>query len=150
MNRLAALAVALLLTLPALAQKPGAPIEGRWISPESVTFTNPALAGSAFHLDIVVAQDGAFQGTWDSYQCFSYPSTYGAIISCSRVKHPAKARGRLDRMAGRGEIELEKLGRTSFKYKLAKELVLELPKDWQRKGGDAVLYTSKLSPAPRR
>jgi hypothetical protein len=53
-------------------------------------------------------------------------------------------------MAGRGEIELEKLGRTSFKYKLAKELVLELPKDWQKKGGAAVLYTTKLSPAPRR
>jgi hypothetical protein len=150
MSTFLVLAVALFLALPALAQKPVAPIEGRWISPESVTFTNPALAGSAFHLDIVVAQDGAFQGTWDSYQCFSYPSAYGAIISCSRVKHPAKARGRLDRMAGRGEIELEKLGRTSFRYKLGKELVLELPKDWQRKGGDAVLYTSKLSPAPRR
>lgn len=150
MNRAAALAVALLLALPALAQKPGAHIQGRWVSPESVTFTNAALAGSAFHLDIVVAQDGAFQGTWDTYQCISYPSAYGAIISCSRVKHPAKVRGKLDRTAGRGEIDMEKLGKTSFKYTLGKELVFDLPKNWQKKGGDAVLYASKLSPAQQR
>ena len=124
-------------------------LPGRWVSTEHVTFTNPALSGSAFYLDIVVAPDGTFQGTWDSYTCFSYPGPYStSIISCSRVKRPARARGKLDSAAGTGEIVLDQLGRSSFTYKLGNELLLELPKSWAKQN-DPVLYTSKLARASK-
>jgi hypothetical protein len=120
-------------------------LSGRWVSTEHVTFTNPSRAGSAFFLDIVIAKDGSFQGTWDTYSCTSYPGPYSTmIISCSRVQRPAKVRGKFDLTARSGEIELDRLGRTSFVYTLGTELLLELPKDWLKQG-DAVLYTSKLA-----
>jgi len=123
-------------------------LSGRWVSTESVTFTNPSRAGSSFFLDIVIANDGTFQGTWDAYSCISYPGPYAMTISCSRVKRPAKARGKLDLTARSGEIELDQLGRTSFVYTIGTELLLELPKDWLKQG-DAVLYTSKLGRASK-
>ncbi len=120
-------------------------LSGRWVSTQHVTFTNASLAGSSFFLDIVIAKDGTFQGTWDTYTCFSYPGPYSTtIISCSRVQRPAKARGKFDLTARSGEIELDQLGRTSFAYTLGTELLLQLPKDWLKQG-NAVLYTSKLA-----
>lgn len=120
-------------------------LSGRWVSTERVTFTNPSRAGSSFFLNIVIAKDGTFQGTWDAYACLSYPGPYSTVtISCSRAQRPAKARGKFDVTARRGEIELDQLGRTSFAYTLGAELLLELPKDWLKQG-DAVLYTSKLA-----
>jgi hypothetical protein len=121
-----------------------AELSGRWVSTEHVTFTNPSLAGSSFFLDIVIAKDGTFQGVWDAYICNSYPGAYSTmIISCSRAKKPAKARGKLRLAAGKGEIELERLGRSSFTYTLGPKLSLELPKDWLKQG-DPVLFTSQL------
>jgi len=120
-------------------------LSGRWVSTEHVTFTNPNRAGSAFFLDVVIAPDGKFQGTWDEYSCISYPGPYSTMtISCSRVQRPAKVRGWFDLNARSGEIELDRLGRTSFAYTLGTELLLELPKDWLKQG-DAVLYTSNLA-----
>ena len=120
-------------------------LSGRWVSTQHATFTNASLAGSSFFLDIVVAKDGTFQGIWDTYACTSYPGPYSTmIISCSRVQRPAKARGKFDLTARSGEIELDRLGRTSFAYTLKTELLLELPRDWLKQG-DAVLYTSKLA-----
>ena len=120
-------------------------LSGRWVSTEHVTFTNPSRAGSSFFLNIVIAKDGTFQGTWDAYSCISYPGPYSTMtISCSRVRRPAKARGKFDLTARSGEIELDQLGRTSFAYTLGTELLLELPKDWLKQS-DAVLYTSKLA-----
>jgi len=121
-------------------------LPGRWVSTERVTFTNPALAGSAFYLDIEVAKDGSFHGTWDQYTCLSYPGAYGiSTISCSRVKKPARARGKFGASTGKGEIELEKLGKGSFTYKFEKKgLLLELPKGWLKQG-DPVLYTTRLA-----
>jgi hypothetical protein len=120
-------------------------LSGRWVSTEHVTFTNPSRAGSSFFLDIVIAEDGTFQGTWDAYSCISYPGPYSTmIISCSRVQRPAKARGNFNLAARSGEIELDQLGRTSFAYSLGTELLLELPRDWLKQS-DPVLYTSKLA-----
>ena len=130
--------------------KSAAELSGRWVSTERVTFTNPSRAGSSFCLDIVIARDGTFQGVWDAYTCFSYPGAYSTmIISCSRVKKPAKARGKLNLTTGSGELELEQLGRSSFKYTLGPKLTLELPKDWLKQG-DPVLYTSQLERKPRQ
>ena len=86
-------------------------------------------AGSAFCLDIDVAKDGSFQGTWDQYSCISYPGAYGtSTISCSRVKKPAKARGKFSLTAGKGEIELEELGKGSFTYKREKNWSWSCPR----------------------
>jgi hypothetical protein len=137
--------ISFLVFSPAARGQDAIQLPGRWVSTERVTFTNPKLAGSAFYLDIDVAKDGSFQGTWDQYSCFSYPGAYGtSTISCSRVKKPAKARGKFSLTAAKGEIELEKLGKGSFSYKLEKGLLLELPKDWLKQG-DAVLYTTRLA-----
>lgn len=125
-------------------------LAGHWLSSPHVTFTNPSSAGSSFFLDIVIAADGAFQGMWDSYVCTSYPGAYGInIISCSRVKRPARVRGRLDSTTKSGEIDLEQLGRSTLRYTLGTELVFQLPKDWLTQGGDAVLYTTKLTRAAK-
>ena len=118
-------------------------LSGRWVSTQHVTFTNASLAGSSFYLDIVIASNGTFEGTWDTFTCTSYPGMY-STISCSRVQRPARARGKFDLTARRGEIELDQLGRTTFSYTLGTELLLELPRDWLKQG-DAVLFTSKLS-----
>ncbi|HET9735571.1 MAG TPA: hypothetical protein VFP62_09870 [Burkholderiales bacterium] len=126
-----------------------AELSGRWVSTDHVTFTNPSRAGSAFFLDIVIAKDGTFQGVWDAYTCFSYPGAYSTmIISCSRAKKPAKVRGKFNLTAGNGEIELEQLGRSSFKHMLGPKLNVELPKDWLKQG-DPVLYTSQLLHKPK-
>lgn len=125
------------------------PLSGRWVSTEHVTFTNPALAGSAFFLDIVIADDGTFQGAWDSYSCTSYPGPYSTmIISCSRVRQLASASGTFDLATRTGAIDLDRLGRSSFAFSLGTELVLALPKGWLKQG-DPVLYTSRLAPAAR-
>ena len=127
-----------------------AELSGHWASTEHVTFTNPTRAGSAFFLDIVIAKDGRFEGVWDAYTCFSYPGAYSTMtISCSRTKKPAKARGKFNLTAGSGEIELEQLGRSSFKYTPGPKLNLELPKDWLKQG-DAVLYASQLVRKPKQ
>ena len=129
---------------------PAAELSGRWVSTEYVTFTNPTRAGSAFFLDIVIAKDGTFQGVWDAYTCFSYPGAYSTMtISCSRTKRPAKARGKFNLTEGSGEIELERLGRSSFKYAPGPRLNLELPKGWLKQG-DPVLYTSQLVRKPKQ
>ncbi len=120
-------------------------LSGRWTSTAYVTFTNPALAGSSFFLDIAIAEDGTFQGVWDSYSCTSYPGAYSTmIISCSRVMSPQKARGKFNLAARDGEIVLDNLGRTSFTYSPGAELLLNLPRDWLREGVP-VLYMSKLA-----
>ena len=120
-------------------------LSGRWTSTEHVTFTNPALAGSSVFLDIAIAEDGTFQGTWDAYTCMSYPGAYSTmIISCSRTRRPENARGKFNLTARDGEIVLDKLGQTSFTYSLGTELLLNLPEDWLKQG-DPVLYTSKLA-----
>jgi pentatricopeptide repeat protein len=124
-------------------------LSGRWASTEHVTFTNPTLAGSSFFLDIAIAEDGTFQGTWDAYSCVSYPGAYSTmIISCSRTKRPEKARGKFNLAARGGEIVLDKLGRASFTYSLGTELLLNLPEDWLKQG-DPVLYKSKLARASK-
>jgi hypothetical protein len=130
--------------------KSAAEFPGRWASTQHVTFTNPSRAGSAFFLDVVIAKDGTFQGVWDAYTCFSYPGAYSTVtISCSRVKKPAKARGKLNLTTGSGELELDQLGRSSFKYTLGPKLTLELPKDWLKQG-DPVMYTSQLERKPEK
>ncbi|MCC6336770.1 MAG: hypothetical protein IT380_22610 [Myxococcales bacterium] len=117
---------------------------GAWQSPPSVTFTNPALAGSEFFLSIDVAADGTFRGSWGQYTCTNFPGAYGiSTISCSRSDGGA-AQGKLD--AGRsGSIDLTGLGRSTFTWSAssAEELVFELPKQWQDKE-TPVLYRSRL------
>ncbi len=127
-----------------------AELSGRWVSTEYVSFTNPSHAGSSFFLDIVIAKDGTFQGVWDAYICNSYPGAYStSIISCSRVKKPAKVRGKFNLTSGSGEIELERAGRSSFRYTLGPKLKLELPKNWLKQG-DPVLFTSQLERKSRQ
>jgi hypothetical protein len=124
-------------------------LAGHWVSSPHVTFTNPLGAGSSFFLDIVIGPDGVFQGIWDEYTCMSYPGAYGInIISCSRVQRPARVHGTLDLTNGTGEIDLDQLGRSSFKYSVGIELILHLPKQWLNQG-DPVLYTTKLTRAAK-
>lgn len=117
---------------------------GAWQSPKSVTFTNPALAGSEFALDVEIGADGRFRGAWGQYLCTSFPGAYGiAIISCSRGKGGA-ARGAFA-SDGTGQIDLDGLGRTGFRWgRSGEEVMLELPRDWQD-AETPVLYRSRLT-----
>ena len=148
---LCVLAASLLAGSPAQAD---GTLAGRWTSPEHVTFTNPAKAGSAFYLDISVSADGRFSGSWDTYICTSFPGAYGSmIISCGRAKSPAKAQGKLDLSARTGEIILETLGKSTFTLQgradggSVHELAIDLPPNWLKEK-ETLLQTSKVTRKP--
>jgi hypothetical protein len=111
-----------------------------------------AKAGAKFFLDVVVAGDGSFKGSWEQYTCFNYPGAYGiAIVACQRTRKAEPASGRLDAAARIGQVELKGLGKTSFKFKTSSsqkglpQLEIELPRDWLKQG-DPVLYETSLNP----
>jgi hypothetical protein len=125
-------------------------ITGRWASSTNVSVTNPKKGGAAFFLEIVVTADGRFKGTWERYDCFSYPGAYGiAIVACQRSKKSAAVTGRLDAASGTGQIELVGLGKSGFKFTVAPnqkgqpQLSIDLPPAWL-KAGDPVLYETRL------
>jgi hypothetical protein len=119
---------------------------GKWRSGLAETYTNPALAGSGLYLDVDVASNGSFRGTWAQYFCTAYPGAYGiAIHSCSmnpKTKKPVSGRFGPDR---RGVIDIAQLGRSAFTWTAASadEVSIDLPKNWQ--GKDAILYRARLT-----
>ena len=145
--RLPLLAVACVLHAAPLA---GADIPaGRWASNDNWATTGKA--GARFFLDVTVAADGTFKGSWEEYVCFNYSGPYGIVtVSCQRSKKPSPASGKLD-AAGKGSIDLARLGKASLRYKRApnkkgeQQLDLELPRDWLKQG-DPVLYEASLNP----
>src|SRR5687767_6315729 len=135
----AVLAGAIAAAVRAFAQEPQLPM-GKWRSTGWETYTNPGLTSAGLYLDIDVARDGSFRGTWAQYFCTVQPGAYGvAVYSCSMNPTGSKpASGRFG--PGRqGVIDLEQLGRSSFTWTAAStdELAIDLPRNWQ---GDAVLY----------
>ena len=144
-GRQALLAGAVAAAVGASAQEPQLP-RGKWRSGAAETHTNPALAGSGLYLDLDVAGDGSFRGTWGQYLCTAYPGAYGiAVHSCSMS--PASQRPVSGRFGPgrRGVIDLQQLGRSAFTWTApsADELAIELPRNWQ--GADAVLYRARMT-----
>jgi hypothetical protein len=83
--------------------------------------------------------------------CFNYTGPYGIVTAaCQRSKKPSKASGRIDASAGTGTIELERLGKSSFRFKAAAnqkgqpQLDIELPREWLKQGAP-VLYEASLN-----
>jgi hypothetical protein len=137
--------LALTVTAPiAWAQGTTAPT-GKWQSPGHVTYTNPFLAGDELYLDIDVAKDGSFRGTWSQYFCTAHTGAYGVnVISCSRAGGD-KVTGRFG-PANQGAIDLVNLGRSAFTWKspAAEELAIDLPEHWQAED-EGVLYRARLT-----
>jgi len=138
--------IAATLAVPAgvFAQGSGTPT-GNWQSPGHVTYTNPFLAGDEFFLNIDVAKDGSFRGTWSQYFCMSSVGAYGVrIISCSKTGSDGVT-GKFG-AGNEGVIDLEKLGRSAFTWKAptADELAIDLPQNWQDPN-DAVLYRARMT-----
>jgi hypothetical protein len=136
----------LLLAAPLAAAEPSA---GRWASSDNWATTGKA--GSRFFLDVTVAADGSFKGSWEEYVCFNYQGPYGIVtVSCQRSKKPSPVSGKLD-AAGAGSIDLARLGKSSLRYRNAPnkkgepQLELELPREWLRQGAP-VLYEASLNP----
>lgn len=124
---------------------------GRWASTDNVSMSGTAKAGAKFFLDVVLAKDGSFRGSWEEYVCFNYPGAYGInIVACQRSKKASAASGRLDLGAGAGEIKLERLGESSCKFRLTSnakgqaQLEIELPREWLKQG-DSILYETSLN-----
>lgn len=139
-----------LLAVAALAD-PAFATEGRWASTDHVTSTSVKTTGAKFYLDVTIAADGSFKGTWEEYVCFNYSGPYGIVtVSCQRSKKPSPASGRLDRAAGTGSIDLNRLGRSSFRFKAGTDkkgqpqLDLELPREWLKQDAP-VLYETSLN-----
>lgn len=123
-------------------------LSGHWVSPGSVSFSDPLLAGSSFFLDIVIARDGTFEGAWDQYSCFSFRGGFNIMItSCTRAQRPAKVYGQFSEATQNGVIVLDQVGRTSFAYSLGTKLFLELPEDWLKED-IPVLCKSELVRVP--
>jgi hypothetical protein len=122
---------------------------GRWSSNDNYATTGKA--GSRFFLDVIVAPDGSFKGSWEEYVCFNYSGPYGIVtVSCQRSKKPSPASGKLD-AAGAGSIDLARLGKSAFRYRNAPnkkgqpQLDLELPREWLKQDAP-VLYEASLNP----
>lgn len=142
-GRLAVLAAFLAAAVAALAAETQLP-KDHWQSPGSGTYTNPAMTGAEFYLNIDVADDGSFRGVWSQYFCTAYPGAYGvSIYSCSRMKS-SRVTGKFG-SGGRGVIDLEKLGRSAFTWSAprAGELAIDLPKNWQ--GDEQILYRARMT-----
>lgn len=137
-----------LLAIAAFAT-PALGTEGRWMSSDHVTSTAPKTTGAKFYLDVTIAADGTFKGTWEEYVCFNYSGPYGIVtVSCQRSKKPSPASGRLDRAAGTGSIDLKRLGKSSFKFKSTTDrkgqpqLDIELPREWLKQDAQVLYETS--------
>lgn len=140
LTMLAALAVVALAACAAAAQVP----TGHWQSPASGTYTNPALGGAEFYLNIDVANDGSFRGVWGRYFCTAYPGAYGiSTYSCTKTG-AERVSGRFV-AGGTGTIVLDKLGRSAFTWTAprAGELAIDLPKTWQ--GDEQILYRARMT-----
>jgi hypothetical protein len=111
---------------------------GRRGSASSVSYTNAAMTSADIYLEVAIAGDGAFHGSWARYICLV--QMYG-IWSCGKGDVEGRASGRLE-ADGTGSIELERLGRSTLVWspKSAGEITLDLPRDWQ--GG--VLFRSTM------
>jgi hypothetical protein len=125
--------------------------EGRWASTDHVTSTSTKTTGTRFFLDVTIAADGSFKGTWEEYVCFNYSGPYGIVtVSCQRSKKPSPASGRLNRAAGTGSIDLDRLGKSPLRFKSGTDkkgqpqLDLELPPEWLKQGAP-VLYETSLN-----
>lgn len=123
------------------------PPTGKWRSAAAETHTNPAYTSAGLYLDLDVASDGSFRGTWGRYHCTAYPGAYGvAVHSCSvldpATRKPVHGRFGPDR---RGSIDLQQLGRSAFTWSTpsADELAIDLPRNWQ--GRDAILYRARMT-----
>jgi hypothetical protein len=97
------------------------------------------MVSADFYLEVAVAGDGSFHGSWARYACFA--SAYG-IMSCGKGSLEGSVSGRLD-ADGSGSIDLERLGRSTLAWqpKSAGEITIELPRDWQ---GSNVLFRSSI------
>ena len=129
----------------------GVPV-GRWASSDNVATTDPAKVGAKFFLDMVVAGDGSFKGTWEQYVCFNYPGPYGIVtVACQRARQAQAASGRLDAVSGTGQIDMKGLGKSAFRFKATTnqkgqpQLDIELPRNWQDPR-TPVLYETSLFP----
>ena len=141
----AVLAGAIAAAVGAFMQEPQRPM-GKWRSAAWETHTNPALTGSGLYLDIDVARDGSFRGTWAQYFCTAQPGAYGiSIHSCSTNPTGRKPVSGKFGPGREGVIDLEQLGRSAFTWTAPStdELTIDLPRNWQ--GRDAVLYRARMT-----
>ena len=125
-------------------------VSGRWASNDNVSMTG-GKAGAKFFLDVTVAADGSFTGSWEMYTCFNYPGPYGIVqVACQRSRKASPASGRLQ-ASGAGTIDLQGLGKSALRFKTGAnpkglpQLEIELPRDWLKQG-DPVLYETSLNP----
>ena len=102
----------------ALAQEPAFPI-GNWQSAASETITwalHPALTGGEFYLKIDVSNDGSFRGEWGELFCSGGSP---CIFSCRLSGKSERVSGRFG-PGGDGVIDLGQLGRSAFKWSVAR------------------------------
>jgi hypothetical protein len=97
------------------------------------------MTSADFYLEITIAKDGAFRGSWARYVCLV--QTYG-IWSCGKGQLEGTASGQLD-ANGSGRIQLERLGRSTLVWtsRSPNELSMELPRNWQ---DDSTLFRSTV------
>jgi hypothetical protein len=123
---------------PADLGPPAGDAAGRWVSEEWASYTNPAMVSADFYLDVTIAEDGTFHGSWARYLCLT--EAYG-IWSCGKGQLEGAASGRLD-PDGTGVIELERAGRSTLGWSGgASSIAIELPSDWIEEG---VLFRSTV------
>ena len=144
-GRHAVLAGTIAAAASAFAQEPHPPT-GKFRSGTTETFANAFLAGAGLYLDIDVASNGNFTGSWGQYFCTGYPGAYGiAIQSCSMYGGTKPVSGRFG-PGNQGVINLEQLGLSTFTWTAASadELAIDLPKYWRGEEED-ILWRARMT-----
>jgi hypothetical protein len=147
MARLLVFTLSIATAAGALAPQQPAPA-GNWQSVRSETYTSPlhpVVTRAEFYLNIDVASDGAFRGQWGEYTCVPSIGAYGySTFPCRSSAASGRVSGNFG-PGGQGVIELEKLGRSAFKWSAPSidELSIDLPRDWQ--GSEAVFHRARMT-----
>ena len=120
---------------------------GNWQSARSDTLTSPlhpVVTRAELYLNIDIANDGSFRGQWGEYTCVPSIGAYGIATYTCRASTNGRVSGKLG-PPGQGVIELEKLGRSEFKWNTtsADELSFDLPRNWQ--GSQAVFHRARMT-----
>lgn len=134
------------LTFGSFAQEAEIHPAGNWQSARSATYTNPSMTGAEIYLDITIATDGSFSGSWGQYSCTSYPAALGLYYySCSGTAANGTATGRFE-PRGRGLIVLGSTGQSTFEWKATSNdgITITLPRKWLQSEKD-ILYQARLT-----
>lgn len=146
MARLMVVTLSIATATGAVARQQIAPT-GNWQSVKNETYSSPlhpVVTRAEFYLNVDIASDGSFRGQWGEYSCVPSIGAYGYSTYRCGSASSGRVSGNFG-PAGKGVIELEKLGRSALTWSTPSihELAIDLPRNWQ--GSEAVFHRARMT-----